>query len=38
MQFLQERQSIASTDTSRHEAWCDLCHVLLNVKEFIYVP
>jgi hypothetical protein len=33
---LQARRYGGQTDDTR--AWADLCHVLLNVKEFIYVP
>jgi hypothetical protein len=34
--FLHDRPKAAGTTKAR-DAWADLCHVLINVKEFIYI-
>ncbi len=38
-EFLAEQRGLyAATDPNHAAAWTDLCHVLFNVKEFIYIP
>jgi len=38
-EFLTEQRGLyAATDPNHAAAWTDLCHVLFNVKEFIYIP
>ncbi|MBT5926057.1 MAG: DUF1553 domain-containing protein, partial [Verrucomicrobia bacterium] len=41
-QFLQDQQSAhaqieADSEKAQISAWADLCHILFNVKEFIYI-
>jgi hypothetical protein len=37
LSFINDRSAGASSSEPR-DAWADLCHVLFNVKEFIFVP
>jgi mono/diheme cytochrome c family protein len=38
-EFLREQQTLYGTDRgAAQRSWTDLCHVLFNVKEFIFLP
>jgi hypothetical protein len=37
MAFLDEQAKQAKAADARATAWTDLCHVLLNASEFLYV-
>jgi hypothetical protein len=36
--LVQQQSSYGSNNADDPRAWTDLCHVLFNVKEFIYIP
>jgi hypothetical protein len=36
--FLNEQRQTYGGEMDDHRAWTDLCHVLVNVKEFVFIP